>query len=213
MKEPHEKGVPIGSDADGIGGWPWRFPIIKCCRFHYHCEELLPSRVAHSGQLQPQPQSIVYLIKHVHGERASTPRDLVSRDCDDLINHHLRRPLQDPAYQLLGCAPGREVARLFFPRSCLNRLMEPYAVAAGLWREQGQIGIEIQHRLTPSGGASVYYHLDPDLSLKRMIRGSSFDQSHNQLLATHVLAHSFSRTEEAALRNITYLFPSRAVAK
>jgi excisionase family DNA binding protein len=112
---------------------------------------------------------------------------------------------ENPAYQLQGFAPGVEVARLLFPRSCMNKFLEPFLTVGALWREPSEIDIEVLHRLPPNAGASVFYHLSPDLSLKSMTVGSSFERSHAELFVTHVLDHALSATEAAAFRNIRYL--------
>lgn len=120
---------------------------------------------------------------------------------------------ENPAYQLLGLSPGVEVARLLFPRSCMNELLEPFLTVGAVWRELGLINVELWHRLLPDNGASVFYQLNPDLSLKRMTVGSSFEASHQRLFATRVLDHAFSVAEEAGLRKITYLATSAGATK
>jgi hypothetical protein len=118
---------------------------------------------------------------------------------------------ENPAYQLLGFPAGVEVARLLFPRSCMNKLLEPFAVVPMLWRESGFVNVEVRQRLSPNIGASVYYQLDRDLRLKSMTVGSSFEGVHKELFATGVLDHAFSSAEEAELRKIIYL-PAPAIA-
>lgn len=111
---------------------------------------------------------------------------------------------ENPLYQLQGFAPGQEVARLLLPRSCMNELLEPFAYVASLWREPGEIDVEVRHRLSPST-ASIFYHLNPDFTLRAMTVGASFERAHAELVATHVVHHALSPTEIAGLRNIRYL--------
>lgn len=110
---------------------------------------------------------------------------------------------ENPSYQLQGFSPGQELARLFFPRRCMNTLLEPFVSVARLWTEPGEIVLETEHhgRL---GGAAVFYHLNADLTLKNYSVGSSFEHTHNELHATHVLDHDLTPKERAALAVITY---------
>jgi hypothetical protein len=108
-----------------------------------------------------------------------------------------------PEYQLQGFGPGQEKVRLIFPRSCMNKLLEPFAYVASMWREPAGIGVEVHHRLNPET-ASVFYHLNRDLSLKMVAVGSSFEQSHKELYTTGLLHHIFDAKEAAELRDILY---------
>jgi hypothetical protein len=142
--------------------------------------------------------SAILLLGLNNATKAAT---LVALDPDTMSGASVET---NPAYQLQGFAQGHEVARLLFPRSCMNRILEPLANGAALWRGPNEIDVEVRHRLNPPT-ASIYYHLNPDLSLKSMTVGSSFEQSHQTLHATHVLDHRLSATEVAGLRNIIYV--------
>ncbi|HLK61908.1 MAG TPA: hypothetical protein VKU19_00615 [Bryobacteraceae bacterium] len=111
---------------------------------------------------------------------------------------------ENPAYQLQDFAPGVEIARLLFPRSCINRLLEPMASVVGVWKMADEIVVEVRHR-PGNYDASIYYHLNPDLSLKSMSVGSSFERSHEQLFATHVLDHALQPAEIRSFRDVRYL--------
>lgn len=45
------------------------------------------------------------------------------------------------------------------------------------------------------GKAGLYYHLNPDLTLREMTVGSGFEQNHSELFATKVLDHKLSAAE------------------
>jgi hypothetical protein len=111
---------------------------------------------------------------------------------------------EDADFQLQGFAPGRELARLVFPRSDINRLMEPYSRCDMLWREGNEIAVSVQQRLAQEG-AAVHYDLNLDLSLSRMEVSSGFEQAHAQLFAGRMLDHALTSAEVDELRQITYL--------
>lgn len=117
-------------------------------------------------------------------------------------------PEDDPTFRFQALPRTNPAARLLFPRSCLNTLLEPFAHAVGLWREPNDITLDVQHN---SNGtlADVYYHLNNDLTIKSMNIGSNFEATHHRLYTTGALDHELNNNETAKLRNILRSTPSR----
>ncbi len=110
-------------------------------------------------------------------------------------------------YQLLGRPPANELARILFPRSCMNRKFEPFATVGKVWAEPGEINLEVTHRLTPPprGDAGVYYHLNSDLSLKQFSAGSSFKARHESAFQKREIDHRLTKDELGKLAQLRYL--------
>ncbi len=135
---------------------------------------------------------------------ASGSATLVALD-PDTMGGASREENQD--YQLLGFAPGNEVARILFPRSCMNRKFEAFVHVGRFWTEPGEIDVELVHRgpTESAGGAGVYYHLKRDLSLNQFTLGSSFEARHRSAYETGEIDHPLSKREIAELRHLRYL--------
>jgi hypothetical protein len=110
----------------------------------------------------------------------------------------------DPAYQLRDLPPGVEAARILFPRSCINEKLEPFTTVTRLWRDGETIGLEVQHRLSPPD-ATIFYHLNLDLTLNGFTVGTSFERAHLALQASGIIDHELSQAEIAAFRNLSHL--------
>jgi hypothetical protein len=111
---------------------------------------------------------------------------------------------ESPAYQLQGIASPVETARVLFPRSCINEKLEPFSTVTRLWREGEGIGLEVQQQLDPPG-ATLFYHLNADLSVRDVGIGTSFERAHQALHAAGVIDHEFTADEKARLSRLTYL--------
>jgi len=111
---------------------------------------------------------------------------------------------EDTKYQLQDLPPPVETARLLFPRSCINEKLEPFTTVTKLWQDGGTIAVEVQHRLHPID-ATVFYHLNRDLTLHDAGMGTSFERAHLALHATGVINHDLSATERKAFDHLTYL--------
>ena len=93
------------------------------------------------------------------------------------------------------------ITRLFFPRSCINQLLESFAPVSAMWREPKAITVEVQHNTTGIG-ATLYYQLNLDLTLKSLGIASNYEMTHHRLQDAGNLDHDLNDTESAALRNI-----------
>lgn len=110
----------------------------------------------------------------------------------------------DPKYKFVGLGQGIEEARLLFPRSCMNRMLEPYNAAAELSRQQDGIIVTVRE-LYNSEPPMLYYHLATDLRLRQLGTSSTFEREHARLHATSELDHAFTAAEADALHHILYL--------
>ena len=72
---------------------------------------------------------------------------------------------EPPEYQLVGLGEGREVARVFFPATCLTRSVDGYNMVHGIETSPGGLTVDVWERFTMPPAASVFYRLDNRLSL------------------------------------------------
>ena len=129
---------------------------------------------------------------------AAKAATLVSLDPDTMNGASVE---QDLDYQLEGFAPGAELARLIFPRSDLNKRLEPYVIMDSLWKRGEEVTALINQRLPPRS-ADLYYHFNLDLTLRTMVVGSGFEQNHAELFANRVLDHGLNPGEIGELRQL-----------
>jgi hypothetical protein len=109
-----------------------------------------------------------------------------------------------PEYQLQDFPPPVEAARLLFPRSCINRALEPFVDITALWRDGADLALEVQHRLSPPD-ATLFYRLKPDLTLDSVAVGASFERVHLALHASGILKHTLSPSEITGFQQLTYV--------
>ena len=133
-----------------------------------------------------------------NGYHAAT---LVVLDPHDLGGASLE---ENPDYQLQGFPPGREKARLLFPRTCINRRLHPYNWAQSLAFSGDRIKFSIlEHQQVIN--ASVVYYFDPRLSLIGLEFSDRLRSLHRELEAAGQLDHSLTDQEINELRNLRYL--------
>ncbi|MGA2149329.1 MAG: hypothetical protein ABSH49_30690 [Bryobacteraceae bacterium] len=73
----------------------------------------------------------------------------------------------------------------------------------GVW-SVGVAPLEVQHRLT-APDATIFYHLNQDLTLNEVTVGTSFERVHLALHASGIIDHDLSQAEIAQFRKLTYL--------
>lgn len=110
---------------------------------------------------------------------------------------------ENPDYQLQGFAPGREVARILFPRSCLNRKFGPYARVSQLWMSDESITVHVAEQSAPYH--HTIYELSRDCRLRRFVFADGFISYHAQLAAAGQLDHELSEEETEAMRQVRVL--------
>ncbi len=112
---------------------------------------------------------------------------------------------KDPDYQLLGFGPGRELGRLLFPRSCLNKMGFQYNGVAELTISGSSLIVEVEENLDRPPAAKVFYELGPDLGLRSFRTSDSFRSVHLQQFHARQLDHQWSSAEGEEMSRITYL--------
>jgi hypothetical protein len=105
---------------------------------------------------------------------------------------------ENPTYQLQGFPPAHERARLLFPRSCINRKLEPYNRVARLTVDRESVTASV-FELEPPKTTEVWYQLTPDLRLKHFEVSDAFRSRHAELQATRLLDHDLTPGEEKAM--------------
>jgi hypothetical protein len=163
----------------------------------------------HSGHLGPlhladlvgdsRPEVIVTAISN--GYKAAS---LLVLDPNDL-GGAAEEENQD--YQLLGFGPGREKARILFPRTCINRKLHEYGVPGRLTVRGDVIEVVVSEgAITPGGQeALVFYRLNRKLEVTDVAVNDLFRVSHHQLEAAGQLDHPLTEKEISELRKLRYL--------
>jgi hypothetical protein len=113
---------------------------------------------------------------------------------------------ENPDYQLQGFPPGREKARLLFPRTCINRKFHEYNWVNGVDFSGGRIKVQVRERERVLDAAILYY-LDRRLRLTGLEVSDAFRSLHRQLESVGQLNHPLTDKEINELRNIRYLKP------
>jgi len=101
----------------------------------------------------------------------------------------------DGAYQLLGFAPGQEVARVFFPRSAMNKYLRPYNVADHAYPGSDSIIIGVQELMNAPEVPVVHYELGHDLTLLSLLLTDTFAGIHETLVQDGALSLSIAEQE------------------
>lgn len=113
---------------------------------------------------------------------------------------------EDQSYQLQRFGPGRERARILFPRSCINRKFEDYNLPYELAVQQNWIGITIRER-TGDPSAGEIYRLNSKLELVDFDVSDRFKTLHRELESAGQLDHPLTADELSALRRLRVLKP------
>ncbi len=108
---------------------------------------------------------------------------------------------EHPAYQLHGFAPGNEIARILFPRTCISRKFQPFNYVTHFLMRPDSLTVYVGERQN----APILYHLGRDLSFQGAEFEFAFRALHAELASSRQLDHSLSSREEAELRNLRYL--------
>jgi len=133
-----------------------------------------------------------------NGNRAAT---LVALDPRDLGGASVE---ENPDYQLQGFPPGREKARLLFPRTCINRKFHEYNWLHRLDFSGGRIKVQVRERERLLDPAILYY-FDRQLRLIGLEVSDAFRGLHRELEAAGQLDHPLTEKEINELRNIRHL--------
>ena len=107
----------------------------------------------------------------------------------------------DPDFQISGFPLAHEKARVFFPRTCINRTKEPYNYLTVMTLNGDTVTAEIAE-LPPPTPALIWYQLGLDLQLKGVEPHDTFISLHSEMQAKNQLDHGFSTKEREALRNV-----------
>lgn len=112
---------------------------------------------------------------------------------------------ENPDYQLQGLGPGREKARILFPRTYINRKFAEYGVP-GRAVVRGD-SIEVQVAENPDGAvdSSMLYFFNRKLELTQVVVSDSLKNLHRELETAGQLDHPLTGKEIAGLQHDRYL--------
>ncbi len=112
---------------------------------------------------------------------------------------------ENPDYQLQGFGPGREKARILFPRTCINRKFYPYGVPGRVVVHGDSIEVQVAERPNATVDSSVLYYLNRKLELEQVVVSDSLKALHRELEAAGQLDHPLTDKEISELRHLRYL--------
>lgn len=95
----------------------------------------------------------------------------------------------DPAYQLQGFLQGREFARIFFPRSCMNLSMEPFNSVRRIQILADTVQIETLETWSKLPETGLSYELSPTLKFRSLEPSGEFASQHDRLEELGKLGH------------------------
>lgn len=116
----------------------------------------------------------------------------------------------NPDYQLAGFAPGKEIARVYFPVSCHTRKLGQYNAAVSLKPESGGIEVLVVDPIPNQDYVNHHYLLNEDMSLRKFIEGDNYLGIHNSLHLSGFLDHDLTEIEREAKRNLVAITPGQA---
>jgi hypothetical protein len=115
---------------------------------------------------------------------------------------------EDADYQFEGFPRGREMGRVLFPRTCINRQMERYNGVANLFIQRGTITVDVHERVGPVPRyVNVLYDLTPRLEVQSVTLGDAFIPHHALLRKSGDLDHTFSSSELSPLYELNVITP------
>lgn len=118
--------------------------------------------------------------------------------------------------RLQGFPAAKEMARILFPRGCMNRVYHEYNNALAMDFTDRSLVVHISELVgeTPRLDVHVFFNLGPDLTLHGFGVGDRFEASHEMLHRQKKLDHAFAPAELDAFHNLTYLIrpPNKALA-
>jgi len=115
-------------------------------------------------------------------------------------------------YQFLHLPPGKEMARILFPKGCIARKFNTLynTVLAVRTLPDGLLFAEVAERPN-SPTECVHYRFGPDLRLHSTMLTDSLRWSHADFYARAQLDHALSAQEEAAFGEIRFVPPAGIV--
>ena len=111
----------------------------------------------------------------------------------------------DPKYQLLDFQPGREIARAFFPRSCVNQKFQRYGWVSRVSTPNGRLIVEQRESFPDAEMRTTQWRLSPQLAVEHFAFSERLLSFHARLVAENQLDHSLAPQEAAAMQKIEVL--------
>ncbi len=110
-----------------------------------------------------------------------------------------------PEYQFVGHGPGRELARIFFPRSSLGEYSYRYNMAQFMTVHSDSLLVEVLESLGEFGTPTVMYELDQSLHVRKVIPSDTYIGAHRRLYEAHELPRSLAEEEHYLLEEFRAL--------
>ena len=110
---------------------------------------------------------------------------------------------ESPPYQLLGFGPGTETARIFFPRTCVNRIVWRRNAVTGLRWSPPSLLIEVHEGERVE--ETVVYRFNARLELEDVEPSEAFLEAHRRFWQAGRIDHPWNPEEERSLRHITVI--------
>jgi hypothetical protein len=144
----------------------------------------------------------IYLGGISNGNRLAT---LVILDPDDFTGASIE---SNPKYQLGDFAPGREIARVFFPRACIQNY--PYNNVETMFVNNTSLSVSVSEPFSP---VNYFCNLNEHLEVAGLSFGDGYRRAYAELLAAGKLPKGCTETgQEGRLKNIQILWGSSSKA-
>ncbi len=163
---------------------------------YWHSGHLI---LAEAAQLEGLETPAILLAGVSNSYRTTT---LIAPDPDNM--RCASDETEHPDYQL--DPPGRdcELARILFPRTCINRKFEPYSHPNALIVHRDLIQMRTSEHASREGSNAVFY-LDRRLALRSAEVIDQFLTYHRELEAAGQLDHPFTEAELRTLQRVRIL--------
>jgi hypothetical protein len=118
---------------------------------------------------------------------------------------------EDAEERILGFGPASERARILFPRTCANLVLDRFNEVGRLSIRGGEVRLQVWERRVPgSQRANINYTLDRNLRVTRVSPTDRFRSLHFELEASGQLNHRLSEQEIRQWQKVRVLRPWRA---
>jgi hypothetical protein len=113
----------------------------------------------------------------------------------------------DVRYQLRGFPPAKEKARIFFPRSCINRKHYGYNWVTQVASADDGMEVSVAE-VPPPTPVAVWYTLSRDFAVRRVLLHDMFRSRHSEMRAAGLLDHDLTEREEAEMKAVRVIRPA-----
>jgi hypothetical protein len=105
----------------------------------------------------------------------------------------------NPNYQFPDMPPAKETVRVYFPRSCINKLLNRFNVARGVEIRPNSLLVHVDEQPGVAAPAALMYEMSFDMTKAKLSVVDYFRVVHKELEADHRLDHKLTDEELKSL--------------